>query len=75
MVLLYKDPDGDSVTEKGSTLCSVDVRAATKLSTFKTDHNPESMLTGLQKLLQERDETITKLKSDIATMKVTNISL
>ena len=73
MVLLYKDPDGDSLKEKGSTLCSVDVRstrAVTGLSTFKTDYDPESKIAGLQNLLKERDDTIVKLMSDITIMKV-----
>ena len=75
MVLLYKDPKGESVMEKTNTAGSLDGKAATKLSTTKTDSDLETKITSLQKLLKERDDTINKLEHEITLLKVCSYGL
>lgn len=70
MVLLYKDPDGDSVFEKSHHGSSMDRKTGTKVTTFKADSDPESKVTSLQRMLKERDDTIVQLRDQIETMKV-----
>ena len=70
MVLLYKDPNGESVFEKSHVGSSMDGKAGTKVTTFKADSDLESKVTSLQRMLKERDETIVQLRGEIETMKV-----
>ena len=70
MVLLYKDPDGDSVLEKSCRESSMDGKAGTKVTTFKADSDLESKVTSLQRMLKERDDTIVQLRDQIEMMKV-----
>ena len=70
MVLLYKDPDGESVFEKSHVGSSMDGKAGTKVTTFKADSDLESKVTSLQRMLKERDEKIVQLRGEIETVKV-----
>ena len=70
MVLLYKDPNGESVFEKSRVGSSLDGKAGTKVTTFKGDFDLESKVSSLQRMLKERDDTIIQLKDEIAVMKV-----
>lgn len=70
MVLLYNDPDGSSIKEMSNARCSLDVRTATNFSTTKTEHDLEGKVTRLQKLLKEKEDTILKLKNELAMKKV-----
>ena len=70
MVLLYKDPVGESVFEKSRIGSSLDGKAGTKVTTFKADSDPESKVSSLQRMLKERDDTIIQLRDEIAVMKV-----
>ena len=63
MVLLYKDPDGDSVTEKSNTPCSLDSKLSTRIMTIKAESE-------LEKIIKEKDDTIERLRSEIMMMKV-----
>ena len=70
MVLLYKDPDGETVFEKSHIGSSLDGKAGTKVTTFKADSDLESKVTSLQRILKEKDDKIVQLNSEIETMKV-----
>ena len=70
MVLLYKDPKGESVFEKSHVGSSLDGKAGTKVTTFKADSDLESKVSSLQRMLKERDDTIIQLRDEIAVMKV-----
>ena len=70
MVLLYKDPDGETVFEKSHVGSSMDRKAGMKVTTFKADSDPESKVTSLQRMLKEKDETIVQLRDEIETIKV-----
>lgn len=64
MVLLYKDPEGDSVMEKSNTPCSLDGKLTTRIpTTIKAESE-------LEKIIKEKDDTIVRLKTEIMTMKV-----
>ena len=69
-MLVYKDPDGETVFEKSHAGTSLDKQARKALSTFTTDSDLMSKVTSLQKLLQERDDKIAKLEIEVTTMKV-----
>ena len=70
MMLVYKDPDGETVFEKSHGGTSLDKQAKQALSTFTIDSDLMSKVTSLQKLLKERDDKIAKLEIEITTMKV-----
>ena len=57
MVLLYKDPNGDSVTEKSNTPYSLGIM------TIKTESE-------LEKIIKEKDDALERLRSEIMMMKV-----
>ena len=57
MVLLYKDPNGDSVTEISNTPYSLGIM------TIKAESE-------LEKIIKEKDDTIERLRSEIMMMKV-----
>ena len=63
MVLLYKDPEGDSVKEKSNTPCSLDAKLSIGRTTIKAESE-------LEKIIKEKDDTIVTLKSEIMRMKV-----
>lgn len=70
MVLLHKDPDGESVRET-NTPCSLDSKTSTRLATIKkAESDLESKVTSLEKIIKERDDTIIELKSEIIKLKV-----
>ena len=75
MMLVYKDPDGETVFEKSHAGTSLDKQAKQALSTFTTDSDLMSKVTSLQKLLKERDDKIAKLEIEITTMKVYPIAV
>ena len=70
MVLLYKDPKGESVMAKTNTAGSLDGKIVTNVSSTKTESDLEGKMTSLQKLLKERDDTISKLEHEITLLKV-----
>ena len=70
MVLLYKDPKGESVMEKTNTAGSLDGKTVAKISSIKTDSDLEGQITSLQKLLKEKDDTISKLEHEMTLLKV-----
>ena len=70
MMLLYKDPDGETIFEKSHATSSLDGKAGTILSTLKAGSDLENKITSLQKKLKEKDDTIVQLKSEIVMMKV-----
>ena len=66
MVLLYKDPDGESVMGKTN---SVEGRG-TKLSTSKEDTDLKGKVTSLQKVVKEQEDTISELRRELRMKKV-----
>ena len=70
MVLLYKDPNGDSIKEMSSTHHSMDVRTSSKLSTIKSEHDLEGKVTHFKNLLKEKEDIILKLNNELAMIKV-----
>ena len=75
MMLVYKDPDGETAFEKSHTGTSLDKQARKVLSTSATDTDLMSKVTTLQKLLKERDDKIAKLETEITMMKVYRYSM
>ena len=73
MILVYKDPKGESVMEKTNTAGSLDGKTSARMSSTKTDSDMEGKITSLQRLLKERDaqcSTISKLEHEITFLKV-----
>lgn len=71
MVLLYKDPTGESVMEKSINTGSLDKRAGTTVSqTAKVDSDSDNKIASLRTLLKERDDKIAKLESEMKLLKV-----
>ena len=68
MVLLYKNPNGDSALEKSRHVSSMDGKAGTKVTTFKADSDLESKVTSLQRMLKKRDDTIVHLRDQIENL-------
>ena len=64
MVLLYKDPDGESIEE---TMTSTPSNGSgSKANAFRVDSSQlESKIADLERKLTEKDETIDKMKSEI----------
>ena len=74
MVLLYKDPDGESVMGKSNTVGSLEGKG-TKLSTTKEDTDLESKVTSLQKVVKEQEDTIIELRRELRMVKVSKQEL
>ena len=64
MVLLYKDPDGESIEETMTGTQSYG--SGSKANAFRVDSSElESKIADLERKLTEKDETIDKMRSEI----------
>ena len=76
MVILYKDPDGNSIMEKSTpkSAGSSDKKEMRSLSLAgMVDSDLDNKITSLRTLLKERDDKISELLSEIEAMKVSDV--
>ena len=72
MVLLYKDPDGESIEE---TMTGTQTNGSgSKSKAFRVDSSElEDKIADLERKLTEKDETIDKMKSEMEAAQNVNI--